>query len=156
MATRSTISLEFADGTVGQVYCHWDGYLSHNGVILLEHYSDPFKLRELIDNGNLSVLGKDIGFKHPFANPYKFGSEEYLKFQDAYKDMCLFYRRDRNEFDNRATFYKNFNDYVDNHDYEEFEYILRTDGNWYVCRTIENKEYQPLEDAILLEEEFIK
>ena len=31
MGTRSTIALEFADGTVGQVYCHWDGYLSKIG-----------------------------------------------------------------------------------------------------------------------------
>ena len=45
MATRSTIALEFADGTVEQVYCHWDGYLAHNGLMLLEHYSNPFILR---------------------------------------------------------------------------------------------------------------
>ncbi len=39
MATRSTIALEFADGTIGQVYAHWDGYLAHNGKMLLEYYS---------------------------------------------------------------------------------------------------------------------
>ena len=48
MATRSTIALEFADGTVEQVYCHWDGYLAHNGQLLLKHYSNPFVLRDLI------------------------------------------------------------------------------------------------------------
>ncbi len=37
MATRSTIALEFADGTVEQVYCHWDGYLDHNGALLRDH-----------------------------------------------------------------------------------------------------------------------
>ena len=36
MGTRSTIALEYADGTVEQVYCHWDGYVSHNGLILSE------------------------------------------------------------------------------------------------------------------------
>lgn len=61
MGTRSTIALEFADGTVEQVYCHWDGYLSHNGRILAEHYMDPFKLRDLIDQGDLSSLGPNIG-----------------------------------------------------------------------------------------------
>ena len=40
MATRSTIALEFADGTVQQVYCHWDGYLDYNGKLLAEHYTD--------------------------------------------------------------------------------------------------------------------
>jgi len=58
MATRSTIALEFADGTVGQVYCHSDGYLSYNGQVLFQHYSDPFKLQELIDNGDVSLTVK--------------------------------------------------------------------------------------------------
>ena len=51
MGTRSTIALEFADKSVEQVYCHWDGYLEHNGMILLEYYSNPFILRDLIDLG---------------------------------------------------------------------------------------------------------
>ena len=67
MGTRSTIALEFADGTVEQVYCHWDGYLDHNGAILKEHYSNPFKLRELIDLGDLSSLRPEIGTKHAFS-----------------------------------------------------------------------------------------
>ena len=66
MGTRSTIALEFADGTVQQVYCHWDGYLEHNGKILQEHYSDPFKLRELIDLGDMSSLAPNIGTQHSF------------------------------------------------------------------------------------------
>ena len=69
MGTRSTIALEFADGTVQQVYCHWDGYLEHNGLILQEHYLDPFKLRDLIDLGGLSTLRPEVGVKRPFDNP---------------------------------------------------------------------------------------
>jgi len=57
MGTRSTIALEFADKSVEQVYCHWDGYLEHNGQILLKHYSDPFVLQKLIDLGDMSSLG---------------------------------------------------------------------------------------------------
>ncbi len=56
MGTRSTIALEFADGTVEQVYCHWDGYLSNNGKILAGHYINPFKLKELIALGGFSSL----------------------------------------------------------------------------------------------------
>jgi len=66
MGTRSTIALEFADSTVQQIYCHWDGYLEHNGKILQEHYSDPFKLRDLIDLGDMSSLGERIGTQHAF------------------------------------------------------------------------------------------
>ena len=61
MGTRSTIALEFADGTVEQVYCHWDGYLEHNGKILATHYMDPFKLRDLIDLGGFSSLRETVG-----------------------------------------------------------------------------------------------
>ncbi len=57
MATRSTIALEFADGSVSQVYCHWDGYLSGVGAELVSDYSDPFALRELIDGGDMSSIG---------------------------------------------------------------------------------------------------
>ena len=67
MATRSTIALEFADGTVQQVYCHWDGYLEHNGKLLQEHYSNPFILRDLIDQGAISSLGPIVGTKHDFS-----------------------------------------------------------------------------------------
>lgn len=118
MATRSTIALEFADDTVGQVYCHWDGYLSHNGKILLENYSDPFKLRSLIDLGDLSVLAAEIGTKHDF--------------ETQIKGTCTFYGRDRDESDTQARYFDNFEDYAANHQTEEYEYILRKDGEWYV------------------------
>lgn len=57
MATRSTIALEFADGTVQQVYCHFDGYLSGIGAQLASDYMDPFKLRDLINSGDMSSIG---------------------------------------------------------------------------------------------------
>jgi hypothetical protein len=140
MGTRSTIALEYADGTVQQVYCHWDGYLSHNGKILAEHYSDPFKLRDLIDLGGISSLGKSIGKKHPFSPAYnetdpvkKAAVEtEYEAAQEA--GYTTFYTRDRGE-DLRVNKFKDFADYVENHQYEEFEYILRqVDGKatWFV------------------------
>jgi hypothetical protein len=130
MATRSTIALEFADDTVGQVYCHWDGYLSHNGTILLENYSDPFKLRDLIDLGDLSTLRTQIGIKHPFSMfEAKMTQDEYA---NLYRDMCTFYGRDRDESDTQAKYFDNFEDYAANHQTEEYEYILRKDGQWYV------------------------
>jgi len=119
MATRSTIALEFADGTVQQVYCHWDGYLEHNGQILFEHYQDPFKLRDLIDLGDISSLGPQIGTKHDFD----------LKTPEG---ECTFYGRDRGETGIEAKKFADFEDYKARHQYEEYEYILRTDGNWYV------------------------
>ena len=40
----STIAMRYPDGHVKAVYAHWDGYPSHNGKILLEHYSNPWLL----------------------------------------------------------------------------------------------------------------
>lgn len=124
MGTRSTIALEFADGTVQQVYCHWDGYLAHNGKILAEHYSDPFKLRDLIDLGGLSSLAANIGTQHAFDCPHTYNSPEYLAWSQAKEDMCTFYARDRGEKLSAHKFV-DFDDYIENHQYEEFEYILR-------------------------------
>lgn len=133
MATRSTIALEFADGTVQQVYCHWDGYLEHNGAILFEHYADPFKLRDLIDMGDVSSLGRVVGEKHPFS-PHE--SADAKAAYDIAMDAgyTTFYGRDRSEDGVSARKFVNFEDYKANHQYEEYEYILRPDGNWYVSQ----------------------
>jgi len=133
MGTRSTIALEYADGTVEQVYCHWDGYLSHNGLILQEHYSDPFKLQELIEQGSISSLGNVIGKKHPFSSHTSAADKvEYEAAREA--GYTTFHARDRGESLTVEKF-ENFAEYVENHQYEEFEYILRNvDGKatWFV------------------------
>ena len=151
MGTRSTIALEFADGTVEQVYCHWDGYLEHNGKILFEHYSDPFKLRDLIDQGDMSSLGPNIGEAHPFS-PH--GSKEDEALYEAAKEAgaCTFYARDRGETGTSAKKFKDFADYIENHQYEEYEYILRcVDGKavWFVkCHS---EDWKTLEQALIEE-----
>jgi hypothetical protein len=105
MGTRSTIALEFADGTVKQVYCHWDGYLSNNGQILLKHYQDPFKTRELLDEGDMSSLETTV-------------------------EGCTFYK-ERGE-DCPQRMYKDYAEFRKEAQGEEYNYILRRDGKWYV------------------------
>ena len=139
MGTRSTIALEYADGTVEQVYCHWDGYLENNGRILLQHWSDPFKLRELIDLGDMSSLGERIGTQHAFDK--------------APQGECTFYLRDRKESGCGAMKFIVFADYKANHQYEEFEYILRACGDkavWFVAD--HNDTYMPLVEALAQQE----
>lgn len=131
MATRSTIAIEHADGSIDKVYCHWDGYLSNNGKILLEHYSDPTKLMHLLAEGDLSSLGTEIGEKHEFDNPHKFGTEEYKAHRAKYEHMCLFYGRDRGETEVGAKHYKNFSEYLASQS-EEYNYILKSVGNSYI------------------------
>lgn len=152
MGTRSTIALEFADGTVHQVYCHWDGYLSHNGRMLLEHYSNPFILRDLIDLGGLSSLRPTIGTKHAFSQ-FDLPKEEVEAFIKRTANMCTFYARDRGE---KLVAHKfvDFQDYLAHHAYEEYEYILRqVDGKatWFVdCGAC---GYVTLETALINERE---
>ena len=148
MGTRSTIALEFADGTVQQVYCHWDGYLEHNGKILAKHYSNPFILRDLIDLGDLSSLRPNIGVKHAFSQ-LDIPQDERDAFEAAHSDSCTFYGRDRDEAGTASKKFANFDDYKANHQYEEYEYILRNvDGKavWFVAD--HDNVYVTLESAI--------
>ena len=133
MATRSTISLEFADGTIGQVYCHWDGYLAHNGKMLMEYYSNPFILRDLIDLGSLSSLQPTIGTKHPFSMFEANMTQD--EFANLYRDMCTFYGRDRGESQYQATYFKDYEHFLVDGQQEEYDYLLRNvDGKptWFV------------------------
>ena len=154
MGTRSTIALEFADGTVEQVYCHWDGYLEHNGKILRDHYSNPFVLRDLIDLGDISSLKPTIGTKHNFSH---FGTALDQKEYDAlYGEMTTFYGRDRGEDGVSAKKFASYEDYLLNHQYEEYDYILRNDNGvavWFVCD--HDGDYVTLESAIMDEQDRI-
>jgi hypothetical protein len=58
MATRSRIGIENEDGTIRSIYCHWDGNL--NSEILKNHYTDRNKINELLDLGDISMLGKEL------------------------------------------------------------------------------------------------
>jgi len=110
MGTRSTIAIEFADNSVSQVYCHWDGYLDNNGAILSQSYMDPFKVRELIELGDFSSLRDSV---------------EETK-EGAYSQ--------RGE-DCAARRYKDSDEYFDCCQQEEYDYILRNvDGKavWFV------------------------
>lgn len=117
MATRSTIAIQRQDGTVAQVYCHWDGYLDHNGSILHQHYQDPAKIEQLIALGDVSSLGNEIGTKHDFDN--------------APRGECNFYGRDRGEKGTEARVFRNFEQYQREAQFEEYDYIFRG-GAWYV------------------------
>ena len=91
MATRSMIGKLNDNGTVTAIYCHWDGYLEHNGSILAENYTNPNRVDQLMELGDLSVLGQYIGEKHDFDN--------------RTLGYCSAYGRDRGEKDTAAKTY---------------------------------------------------
>jgi hypothetical protein len=132
MATRSAIGVMHGE-VCKAVYCHWDGYIDHNGVILQEHYNSA-KANNLVALGDLSSLGTQIGEKHPFSPHFDEGSKVAY---DAAKEAgyCTFYGRDRGETNTSwKTFqtYKEFIDYFDGCGCEY--YYLMKDGVWYVSQ----------------------
>jgi hypothetical protein len=143
MATRSTIAMEQPDGRVMQVYCHWDGYLDHNGKLLQEHYTDRAKVLALMMLGSISSLRPEIGMPHDFDARYYD--------EDPRKQWVVAYGRDRGEDNVDAHVYKDFEDYKANHQYEEYEYIFRSDDRWYVSEY--SRDYELLDEAIKHREE---
>ena len=83
MGTRSRIGVMHGDNCKS-VYCHWDGYLDHNGRILLEHY-DSVKANHLVALGDVSSLAPSID------------KPEGHSFDTAVKGYTVFYGRDRKE-----------------------------------------------------------
>jgi hypothetical protein len=80
---------------VRAVYCHWDGYLEHNGSILNKHYSASSKVNNLVALGDLSSLRPEIGDKHTFSRLDSTLPE--AEYEALYGNMCTFYTRDRGE-----------------------------------------------------------
>ena len=60
MSTRSYIGIEEPNGEVTFVYCHSDGYLEYNGLILAKHWQDLESVRALVGHGGISSLGKTL------------------------------------------------------------------------------------------------
>jgi hypothetical protein len=144
MGTRSAIGVMHGD-VCKAVYCHWDGYLEHNGRILQEHY-DSTKANFLVALGDISSLRETIGEEHPFSMfEVNMSREEY----DAkYGNMTTFYGRDRKEED---VSWKTFHSYDKFYDYFdgaccEYYYIMK-DGVWYYS-TCTDKTLRVLSEAL--------
>jgi hypothetical protein len=130
--------MEQPDGRVMQVYCHWDGYLENNGEILQTHYTDRAKVLALMMLGSISSLREEIGQAHSFDARYEDN--------DPREKWTVAYGRDRGESDTEAKVFKDFEDYVANHQYEEYEYCFRSDDQWYVSPY--GRDYELLEPAL--------
>jgi hypothetical protein len=81
---------------VRAVYCHWDGYLEHNGSLLHKHYSASPKVNNLIALGDLSSLRAEIGVKHAFSS-LDISKDEQEAYEKEHGNSCTFYTRDRGE-----------------------------------------------------------
>lgn len=119
MSTRSTIAVVHEDGTVSQVYCHYDGYLEYNGDILRKHYATRGSVEELVKLGHLSSLGT---FIHP-SGQHNFDCPE--------ENVCVFYGRDRDETGTEPQVFESVKAFMKEFQSEEYNYLFR-DGKWFV------------------------
>jgi len=117
MSTNSSISIRTEDDKIKTIYCHWDGYIEHNGRLLQKYYNIQYKVKALIELGDLSFLDKHSSqpeghsFKHPI------------------KGHTVAYGRDRGE---QGTEYRTYQDFKQamEHDHREYNYIW--DNEWLV------------------------
>jgi hypothetical protein len=132
MGTRSVIGVMHGN-KAKTVYCHFDGYVSHNGKILLENYNSA-KANHLVALGDMSSLRPEIeipeGQTHSFDNPLK--------------GVTVFYGRDRGETDVDFKVCQSDQEMFDYYSDCEYFYIIK-DGVWYGS---EGAEWKVLRDAI--------
>jgi hypothetical protein len=130
MATRSAIGVMHGD-VCKAVYCHWDGYIEHNGKILLENY-DSTKANFLVALGDISSLRAEIGEQHPFS---KFECKDGEYDEAKYENWTTFYGRDRGEENTSWKTFHTFKDFLSYYDGSGCEYYyLMKDGVWYVSQ----------------------
>lgn len=95
MGTRSAIAILNTDATYDVVYCHYDGYPSHQRPILDNKYNTAKLVRKLIAPGDLSALETEHDWDQnkrepgplyymdrgdPDCKPRKLTAQEMLKF----------------------------------------------------------------------------
>lgn len=120
MSTRSYICKELPNGKYKTIYCHFDGYIEHNGVILNDIYNTEKKVDKLLELGNLSSLG--VVTEPDKRKPHDFDNQQ--------KNVCVAYGRDRKESGEQAKdltlkeIFKN--------GWIEYFYMFNSDGKWMV------------------------
>ena len=129
MGTRSRIGVMHGD-KLKSVYCHWDGYLQHNGQLLQDHY-DSAKANHLVALGDISSLKEQIGVEHPFSQFDVTPNLSQDEYYEKYGKMTTFYGRDRKDSGTDFTVDQSYDEFLSkDYDYEYY-YIMR-DGVWYV------------------------
>ena len=151
MGTRSRIGVMHGE-KCKSVYCHWDGYLAHNGAILQEHY-DSAKANHLVALGNLSTLGKEIGEKHVFSQ-FELRAEEVQAYKELTENWTTFYMRDREEKDQEFEVSHSFDEFLEQciECGAEYYYIMK-DGVWYCGCPDKGSRLVELSEALAAQKE---
>ena len=136
MGTRSNVAYATEDNKIVASYCHYDGYIEHNGVMLLKYYNGEKQARDLVDNGYMSSLQPTI---------------DQINEGRVHEDKPIEYR---NEF-----IFMNDLEAL----WDEFVYLFK-EGKWYVAESDSIKTpqaynrsqwfhttFKPLDEVVTLE-----
>lgn len=144
MGTRSAIAVAHGNN-IKAIYCHWDGYLSHNGVILQKYYNSA-KANNLVALGNISSLGTDIGEAHDLDR-----LDIMCKYdEDGFRSDTNFYGRDRGELNCEFNTFNSTTEFVSTMEsvYGCDYFYLMCNGEWSVSF---GEEFTLLSQELVLE-----
>lgn len=120
------------------IYVNSKVSLSELGAILLNHYTSPESINELLDHGDAYYIGKSIGEKIDYIKVSR--NKAYA---DEIKDQCRFYHRDDGArlvvFDDLTK--SELGDYTD----YNYRYV---NGDWYVSCRDTRFEWEYLESVV--------
>ena len=120
MSTRSLIGIQRDKDKFECIYCHSDGYLSYNGAMLLDHYSDKEKVEKLLKLGSISLLERKIE-----PNP---DQEHSFCFNKRQEDVVVAYTRDRGDEMEPSVMLTL--DKMSDYGWIEYSYFLDLDNKW--------------------------
>jgi hypothetical protein len=132
MGTRSRIGYELPDHSVVSVYCHWDGYVEHNGKLLVQHYQNREDVQDLIDGGSMSSLRTRGTWELTTTlrdenGEYIRDSEGNIMSENDREPQPLYHTERGEELD---ILHSTFDQFVSDNCGEEYAYLYDLNGNW--------------------------
>ena len=119
MSTHCSIGIRNRDGSVEGIYVHSDGYVSYTGKCLRQYYYDEDSVRDLMNLGYLSTIGR-----LPKIGTYQ---EACVGQDDSIYSLCL-----------RIGEYEERNSFLCDKDFlhemeQEYTYLFDVStGKWYM------------------------
>lgn len=113
------IAKEIGDNQYRTIWCAFDGYLEHTGVMLARHYNTEERVDKLLDLGNLSGVFPTL--EPDPSKPHTWGNHQ--------RNVTISYARDHGENGQEATV-KTFDELNDDSAWTQTTYIFTKDKTW--------------------------
>lgn len=143
MSTRSRIGIELPGGKVKSSYCHFDGYLEHNGDILLNNYKNEVKVNKLVDLGGLRSLG-------PIVDPDPQAPHTIRNGQPGVTEA---YHRDGDEAYEKPEIHESVSDYFNEESFHAYAYLYTQEGEWLYKYMYDEEMPKKVSDGLYKEQE---